>query len=219
MKQLALAILCMTLITAVEAQDFNFGVTAGPNLSTARITEGDGEYIDDIKQPAYVIGFYIGGFAELGLTDKFSLRPELLYTQLGYRYAAEEGVNGFRLKSGYITLPVFAEYSITEKLKAGLGLYFSAKLTAKAKSISSSDDDLEEYPDEWFDYYTLDKEEYKTFDFGLGIGLGYLIRPRLGVNLRYSHGLANIWDHGGGGYNRSFRLGVSYALPLNKGKK
>ncbi|HMR85422.1 MAG TPA: porin family protein, partial [Niabella sp.] len=146
MKQLALAILCMTLITAVEAQDFNFGVTAGPNLSTARITEGDGEYIDDIKQPAYVIGFYIGGFAELGLTDKFSLRPELLYTQLGYRYAAEEGVNGFRLKSGYITLPVFAEYSITEKLKAGLGLYFSAKLTAKAKSISSSDDDLEEYP-------------------------------------------------------------------------
>jgi hypothetical protein len=212
MKKLTFTLLLMALSTVIYAQDIRFGLTAGPNLSTARATYGDSQGDYDIEQPGYVIGFHIGGFAEIELTNRISLRPDLLYTQLGHKYAAEADVDGFRLKSGYITLPVIAEYAIGEKLKAGLGPYFAAKLIAKGKSIASADADLEDYPDDWFDYYTLDKEEYKTFDVGLEAGLGYWIQPRIGVNLRYSHGLANFWDHGGGGYNRSFRLGISYTI-------
>ncbi|MGC4233838.1 MAG: porin family protein [Niabella sp.] len=217
MKQLAIAILCMTLITAVQAQDFNFGVTAGPNLGTAKM-KGDG-----VEQPKSVIGFQIGAFAEFGLTDKISLRPELQYTTLGYKFVPEEDLYGIRLKSSYITIPILAEYAITEKLKVGLGPYVATKLVTKYKLIPYSEEDAEIEDEGYFDYSDADNDEFKSLDYGISTGVSYLILPKLCASLRYSHGLANIFTvegtDGSKAYNRSFMLGISYTIPLNKGKK
>ncbi|GAB3420565.1 porin family protein [Niabella aquatica] len=216
MKQITFAILCMALITAVQAQDFNFGVTAGPNLSTAKM-KGEGA-----EQPKYVASFHIGVFAELELTNKISLRPELKYQALGYKYTADENGPGFREKTTYITLPVLAEYGITEKLKAGLGPYLSAKLKAQWKWLPSPETE-EVYDEEFFDYTDADNEEFKNLDYGISTGVSYQVLPKLGANLRYSHGLSNIFKteatDGSKAYNRFFSLGVSYTIPLNKGKK
>jgi len=210
MKQFTSAMLFMVLTTALQAQDIHFGVTAGPNLSAVNVSG------EDVEQPKSVIGFQIGGFAEFGLSDKISLRPELQYSILGYKFAPEEDLYGFRLRSSYITLPVMVAYSISEKLKVGLVPYVATKLVAKYKFIPYGEEDVENEEEGYFDYSDADNDEFKALDFGLGAGLSYQILPKFGVNLRYNHGLANIFKaegtDGSKAYNRFFTLGLSYSI-------
>ncbi|WP_353125482.1 porin family protein [Parapedobacter pyrenivorans] len=212
MKKITFTLLFLALATVMYAQDFHFGVTAGPNLSTVKLNMKSG----DVDQPKSVIGFHIGAFAEWSLTDKISLRPELSYQTVGYRYPPEEELYGYRHKSNYISLPVMVRYSISEKLKVGLGPYVSAKLVAKYKYIPSSEEDKENAEEGWFDYTDVDNDEFNPVDYGLCAGVGYQVLPKLGVALGYNYGLSNIFNtegtDGSKAHNRYFRLGLSYTI-------
>ena len=206
MKQFSFTILFIITAIAMQAQDLHFGVTAGPTLGTMKAS-----YITD-ESGKYVLGFHIGAFAELPLADKLSLRPELKYQTLGVKYPPDENEEefGLRTKSSYIILPVMAEYALTEKLKVGLGPYFSLMLSLKDKSIPYEG---AEYDDDMFDYVD-ESMHFKKLDLGIGAGLSYQIVPSIGVNLRYNLGLSNTLketDHDSI-RNRFFTLGVSYSI-------
>lgn len=210
MKRHTFAILFMALTTAVQAQDVNLGVTAGPNLSTATTTA------EGAEQPKFLVGFQLGGFAEFRLADKISLRPELQYITLGYKFPEEaaEEVPGLMLRSSYITLPVTVEYALTDKLKVGLGPYASLKLSVKAK-FTPYPGAADDYEEGYFDAVD-ESEHFSNLDVGLRAGLSYQVTPKIGINVRYNHGLANIQkEEGFDGSKVRYRyvtLGVSYTI-------
>lgn len=211
MKKTTITLLFTLLVAVMYAQELHFGVSAGPNLSTARLIPKS-----DFEQPKFVVGFQIGAFAEWSLAGNISLRPELNYQTLGYKFPPEDGLYGYRHKSSYITPAVMVKYSIAEKLKIGLGPYVSAKVVAKSKRIPISDDDIENEEEGWFDYTDEDNDEYSGFDYGLGAGVSYQLLPKLGVTLGYNHGLYNIFKventDGAKAHNRYFTLGLSYMI-------
>ncbi len=209
MKKCTITLLFIVLSSAMHAQDIHFGITAGPNLGTARMN------LKDAEQPRFVMGFQLGAFAEWAFADKISLRPELQYISVGYKFPPDGNV-GFREKIDYVTLPLMVEYGVAEKLKVGLGPYVSAKIVAKYKFIRSSEVDEEFQDDSDFEYSDADNDEFQTVDFGLGAGIGYQLLPKFGVGLRYNHGLSNIFKisatDGSKVYNRFITLGLSYTI-------
>lgn len=75
MKKLLLtAALAVIGFTNVNAQDTTFGALAGLSILSPEVDGGD---VDSET------GFHIGAFAELGISDTFSLQPELTYAMAG----------------------------------------------------------------------------------------------------------------------------------------
>lgn len=148
-----------------NAQDVKFGVKGGLNLSSLT---GD---IEDAKS---LIGFHIGGFAEIKLTDKFAIQPELLYSTQGSKMKETVFTESFEYnnKLDYLNIPVMAKYYVTEAFNVEVGPQIGILLSAKV--------DGEDY-----------KDEVKSVDFGLGFGAGYNFTENLSLGLRYNLGLSN----------------------------
>ena len=103
MKKLFLvAAIAVFGFTSANAQEVNFGAKAGVNMAT--IT---GDDVDDTKSKT---SFHIGAVAEIAISDKFSVQPELLYSAQGTK--ADEGDE--ELKIDYINLPIIAKYYVAE---------------------------------------------------------------------------------------------------------
>lgn len=81
MKKTYLLIALLTTITTSAQLDNSFGIKAGTNYSQFRPDmEFYGETVQDFKGK---IGYYIGGFYNVGISDKSSVRPELLLANQG----------------------------------------------------------------------------------------------------------------------------------------
>ncbi len=79
MKKILLAVAIIAGINGAKAQDVKFGAKAGLNVAYfISNTESD------IAGPKY--NFHLGGTAEIKLTDKFSIQPELLYSAQGLTF-------------------------------------------------------------------------------------------------------------------------------------
>lgn len=132
MKKLILsAILIAGMVTTGQAQVFKLGIKAGPNF--ANLTGSD-------IQTKTRTSFHAGGAAELGISKKFAIAPELLYTSQG---ADVDGVGDFNLD--YISVPVMARiYLIEEKFSVDLGPQFSFLL--------DGDDIAEDFENEDYDF-------------------------------------------------------------------
>ena len=73
-KKLCIAFFAMGMLGVVQAQDVKLGVKLGMNISSLNGNEDNLDPKD---------GWVLGATAEVALTDKFSLQPELLYSQQG----------------------------------------------------------------------------------------------------------------------------------------
>ena len=144
-----------------------FGANVGVNFAT--IT---GDDTSDVKSKT---SFHLGAVAEISISDKFSVQPELLYSAQG---AKEDGGDG-ELKLDYINIPVMAKFYVAEgfSLEAGpqVGFLMSAKSEGGGESVDMKD-------------FT------SGIDFGLNFGLGYKMESGLNFGARYNLGLSNFWD-------------------------
>jgi hypothetical protein len=107
-RNLLLAILFITATTlTVNAQDLQFGVKAGFNLSNLS---------GDIEDTESLPGFHAGIVADFKIGEKFSIQPELLYSLEGAKFSS-----GAEWRLYYLNLPVMAKYHISEtfSLEAG----------------------------------------------------------------------------------------------------
>ncbi len=104
MKKIILSALAVCVFTLSNAQDLpktingldvTLGAKAGLNLSTL---------VGDTANVSMKPGFHIGGMAELELTEKLSVQPELLYSLQGARFDCAGSNYNYNLS--YITLPV-----------------------------------------------------------------------------------------------------------------
>ena len=159
---------------SVKAQEINFGVKAGLNLASLVGS-------DDLDDYDMRTSFHFGAVAEIGISDKFSFQPELLYSAEGAK--AEE--SGFKstLKLDYLVLPLMAKYYLVEGLSVEAGPQIGFLLSAKSKFEGGDESETEDI-----------KDNLKGIDFGVNFGAGYKLDNGLNFGARYNLGLADIND-------------------------
>ena len=153
--------------TLLSAQDVDFGLKAGLNISN--FTGGDADRNS-------LIGFHIGGIAEVKLNDKFSIQPELLYSQQG-----SEANDEVKVKVDYLAIPVMAKYYLSEKFSVEVGPQMSFLINDKAEYNDSSIPDAE--------------TDAASFDFGLNAGVGFNITDNLFAQARYNYGITTVVEN------------------------
>ena len=169
-------ILSFVLIGALSAQGFGYGVKAGMNM--ANIT---GDEVEDAKIKP---GMTIGGFATIPLGDKLSIRPEILFTQKGYRIKeSEEGYEyKGKAKMNWLDIPILAVYEVAEGIKAFVGPYFDLYLGGEYV-IESDFGDFDE---------KIEGEDVNSLGMGLMFGGAYGVTKSIDVEARVALGLTSM---------------------------
>lgn len=184
---IAMVIAGILIAGIVNAQHVNFGIKGGLNLYNIQ-NDNNSKY--DMKT-----GFHLGLLGHIHLDPSIAVQPELVYSSQGAKYTSNN--LEYKLNLGYINLPVMLQYMFNNgfRLEAGpqLGFLISAKSDVNNASVDV-------------------KDNFKTIDFGVGLGVGY-IKPStgLGVDLRYNAGLSNINENTSvKSTNSGFQLGLFY---------
>ena len=170
----------------------SFGAKAGLNLST---WTGD---VEDLKMKP---GFYVGGLANIAVSFRFRLQPELLVSAEG----AGTKQGGPSLNTMFINIPVMAQYYAFSGFYVEAGPQLGFLLSAKAK----------------LDGESLDiKETLNTTNFAASFGAGYYIGHDLRLGARYNLGLSNASKDGGSKVNTSnISIGLHYKFSGAKSSK
>jgi len=190
------AIVLMSVFTKATAQDFTYGAKAGLNVANI---------VDKDKDNYAKAGFHIGAFVEVPLSEKLSVQPELIFSTQGSKSEGSTVLQEAKMKDklNYINIPVMFKYPVAEgfNLQAGpqLGILTSAKLkkditptTTGAGLGLPEESKIED-----------SKDNYKSIDFALNLGVGYEFGDGLLVDARYSVGLSNIYENKGGGNTKA----------------
>lgn len=159
----------------VNAQDVNFGLKAGANFAT--IT---GDDTDDLSTRT---SFHVGALAEIGISDTFSIQPEVLYSSQGAEYEDSDGYDG-KFKLDYLNIPVLAKVTVAEGLSVEAGPQIGFLLSAKDEYDDGAGDSGEEDIDEFI----------KGTDFGAAVGLTYGLANGINFGARYTFGISDIND-------------------------
>ncbi|WP_299178099.1 porin family protein [uncultured Chryseobacterium sp.] len=184
---LSLALAAGSLVFAQEKEKtsspIQFGLKAG--LNVASINE------DEAKAKA---GLYGGAFVNIPLASSFSIQPEVLYNGAG---AKDENFSDVRVNLDYISIPAMFQYNALPNLYVEAGPQFSFLINAKVKTDLGSADV---------------KDNFKSFDLGIGLGAGYYITPDFGVTARFVAGVTDIAENNPGDAvrNNVFQVGVAY---------
>lgn len=197
----AIAVLAFGFATAQDeakkTSDVKFGAKGGINLANL--------VGDDAGDANIFLGFNAGMFVEIPVTDKLTIQPEVLYSAQGSK--SEGVIEGYNvdatLKLNYINIPVMFKYQVANKfsLEAGpyVGFLTSAKLKFDVEGLGSD---------------TLDmKDDFKSTDFGFGLGMNYEFSDVIFANARYQGGLTEIGDFDGEGNkikNSVFQIGLGF---------
>ena len=174
MKKL-LFTLTMTVIgfsQSTFAQDVDFGVKAGLNI--ANFSGGDGDRNS-------LLTYHLGGVAEISLSERFSLQPEVLYTRQGSEAQATNEQEAVKVKLDYLAIPLMAKYYIADRFTIEVGPQFAFLLEDKAEFVDADLPDAD--------------TDASSFDFGANIGLGYNITSEIFVQLRYNYGITTVVEN------------------------
>lgn len=160
-------IIILGLSSSMSAQNVDFGLKIGFNISN--FTGGDAARNN-------LLGFHVGGIADIKLNEKFSLQPELLYSTQG-----SEANNLAIVKLDYLTIPLMVKYYLSESfsVEAGPQASFLIQDTAEFKDtrIPITDTDA------------------TSFDFGLNVGVGYNFSSHLFGQARYNCGITTVGEN------------------------
>ena len=206
MKKVLLTAAAVMTFGLMQAQEVKFGAKVGLNISNVS---------GDIEESKNKVGFQIGGFAEIKVTDKFSIQPEMLYSTQGTKadqtYTDADGSFNIDLtqKLNYLNIPVMAKYYVDKKfyVEAGpqIGFLLSAEQKAEASGVYFGQPVNETE--------TVDnKSSLNSTDFGVNIGLGYNFSDQVGANLRYTSGLSDVDKDAKDSeiYNSNIGISISY---------
>jgi hypothetical protein len=119
-----LSILCLNGLYAQESALVRFGAKAGFNM-----TKWGGDFNKKDKT-SFLPGFHAGGVAEMMLSPKWSIQPELLFSFEGTNTELLDDIRAM-----YIKIPVLFYYNFRTgpgRLSPGIGPYFSAGIGGKA---------------------------------------------------------------------------------------
>lgn len=152
------ALLAMSF--SAQAQLAKFGIKGGLNYANINGS--------DIQTDA-ITSYHVGLVAELKLTDRFSVQPELLYSTQGATY--KNAITEFKNELGYLAIPVLAKVYLNKTISLEVGPQASFLLSEKND---------------------LDLKDSNTFDFSVNAGLGVKITENFFLQGRYNLGLTDV---------------------------
>ena len=184
---LSLIMILCLAMTAQAQRTTAFGLKAGVNFATV-----DGK---DFSNDGFRLGYHVGGMVNVPLVLGVSIQPEFLVSLKG---AGEADGSSDNLSLLYIEIPLMAKVMLGEKFNLQFGPYGGFLINA-----GRGDLDL--------------KSTYKSFDTGVGLGLGYIFGDRITFDARYMYGLSKVrddvnFDAG----NRVVQLSLGFLLGGNR---
>lgn len=187
-KTLILAL--STVITSAAFSQVQFGIKAGYNHANLKYENNSSVKTDPRS------GYHAGFFTHIPVAGGFAIQPEVTYSLQGAEYEAP--VLG-KDKISYVNIPVLLQY----QLKGGLRLQTGPQLGILTENEfePANGGANSEIPN------------VNNLDFSWSAGLGYLSRIGLGVDLRYNHGISNIYESGNSNNevkNRVLQIGLFY---------
>jgi hypothetical protein len=174
-SKIYLLIVVVLFTQAVNAQ-FAAGVKAGANL-----TKIDGKSFKE----EFRTGYLVGGFAMIGLGEKWALQPELLWNQSASRVdtnfktvyqTAFEDVKSGKVKLNYLSIPILVNYKL-------IGSFLSLQAGPQFGILMNKDKNLLENG----------TQAFKSGDFSMLGGAQIKISKFVG-SVRYVVGLNNLND-------------------------
>ena len=182
MKQIKFILLCTLLLSLspfLHAQMSEGKTRFGLKLGVNGANLYDDSQAENKKSR---IGFTGGVFAKIPLgSQKFSLRPELLFTTKGAQFDNANG-NHKDIKLSYVELPLSLEFNLAF-INLHAGLY--------AGLLADSKGDFKDAQGNPITAFKLDKEDLQQIDYGWHVGAG-LDLGNIGIHLRVARGFQNI---------------------------
>lgn len=162
MKKRSVFAVLLFVCTLVGAQDFGFGVKGGVNIASI----GGNSYAG-LGGLGSRVSFHIGGVAQIPISEKLSVQPELLYSSQGSNWSSGTLDN---IKLDYVNLPLLGKYTVLKGLSAEAG-----PLVGYLISSNTANDD-----------------DFKNLDVAIALGASYKLGDNLFFSLRYNKGIVNI---------------------------
>lgn len=183
---------------AARAQKVEFGIKGGINHAGTvfKNTEDDSERFE-----GSVAGAHFGGVANITVSSRFSVQPQLLVAMKG------GGLVGVKMRSVHAELPINFLYT-HQGFFIGGGPNFSYGISGKIIDMPGGDLDL--YDSDEAAEYTL-----KRFDVGVNVLMGYRLPSGLTFSANYTPGLIDVYEGNGNAENikantRWFGFSVGY---------
>ncbi|MBO0932871.1 porin family protein [Fibrella aquatilis] len=191
MKTIYLCIIACFITITSQAQVL-FGVQSSFQSSNISISSGGIGGIDVSTFLKSSWGYRFGVMADIPVTDRLSVRPQLLYSTKGYKVDFSALFGGFggglgggllgeataiRITTNYLEMPVQAMYGFdagSGRIVVGAGPYVAYALSG---SVDGTDVPFE--------------PGVPRIDYGAALSLGYETPAGLSFSAYYSHGLAN----------------------------
>jgi len=190
MKKISLFALALGSCLAMFAQDNQmttpmakktyWGLKAGVNLAEFRVHNMSPK--PDLNMKTSING---GFLVNIPLSGKIYFQPELIYSGQGSKMSTTVGTTTVSTEQdlSYIALPLMFQVKSSGGFFVELGPQPAYLVRAQSEVGSTT---------------TNNKDNYDKFDLALNGGIGYTSRVGLGVNARYSLGLTNTLEDGGG---------------------
>ncbi|MEO9893649.1 porin family protein [Aurantibacter sp.] len=211
MNTLLVFVLLILLPKESEAQEARFGLKGGLNYSSIV-----GDLTNGMK---FRFSGHGGVFLEVDFSNKFALRPELLYSSQGFQYSTDlnaienQGSSGDQndyrtnVQLNFLTVPILGKFEMNENywLEFGPQFGFLLNQVTKIKNL-----------DELDGANTTSKSKISgdfQLDYGAAVGVGFVLNDQLSVAPRFYLGLRNRLNGLGDNvqnYNAAIQLSVNY---------
>ncbi len=173
--KLSFLIACVFLVSAVKAQ-FDAGIKAGANINKV-----EGRTFKE----EFNYGYHLGGFARIGIGEKFALQPEVLFNQYQTKTSnnpadiwenAGSDVTNKEVKLNYLSIPIMLNYKL-------IGNFLSLQAGPQFGLLINKDETL----------LRNGQNAFKTGDFSMAAGAQIKILKAV-ASARYVVGLNDISD-------------------------
>ena len=207
-------ILLVSISINAQTSKMKFGIKSGINLSkyTPELYVGNSRLADYQGK----IGFYIGGYTNIEISEKFKIQPEILFSSQGTKRVFENisftDSNGIligtgdieeKIRESVISMPIILQYFINNKFNLEGGIQLGYIIDRKQKTSKNPFDEFLENNSQ------NNNTNYDKFDLGFNVGLGYEIFENLRINTRYFLGLI---ERDNSIKPSVFSLGIEYEL-------
>ena len=197
MKKNFLIILILLTNISINAQttEIKFGVKSGINMSkyTPDVYVGNSRILDYQGK----IGFYIGGYSNIKISEKFRIQPELLFSNQGTIAVFEDitltDSNGipigneedikYKINESVVSLPILLQYFVSEKFNLEGGIQLGYIINRKEEVLENP---FNQFLGNNFQNNNMENDK---FDLGFNIGLGYKILENVRINTKYFLGI------------------------------
>lgn len=220
-RKILLSIISSFLIFSFSTAQVSYGIRGGVNIS--KWQGEDLQVIEDLldKTDGYLVtkgktGFHVGAYANIPLSETFSIEPGIGYSKKGYSIKGDFQINalkilainaGAQVQSHYIDIPVLLKANVAKGLQVYAGPQVSylvrSTLNAKLGVLGIS----------VFNKGVGITERFNKVDLGITGGIGYQFDN--GINLRagYDYGLSKLDKNDNyAAYNRVIKISVGYTF-------